>query len=233
MNVLAIELSEMLGSVAAVRQTELIAELALPTDQRSARSLAPTIQQLLASVGWKPADLQLIAVTSGPGSFTSLRIALATAKAMAYALGCDVIGVDTLDALAWTAADQAERYELALDAQREQVFCATFERLADGQIVRRTETQILSNAAWLQSLTSGVRVAGNALRRIGGELPPSVHAVAEQFWTPSAKVVGQLGYQQFLAGRRDDVYQLVPSYLRVTAAEEQWQKRHGAQQPSP
>ena len=100
MRVLAIETVGMTGSVAVLSGDEVLVERRLDTERRSAQTLAPAIQDLLAEVGWRPADLELVAVAQGPGSFTGLRIGITTAKGLAYVLGCRLLGVNTLRAIA-------------------------------------------------------------------------------------------------------------------------------------
>src|SRR5271163_2151267 len=95
--ILALETSELTGSVAAAADGNVLAELQLDPQQRSAQSLAPAIRALLAQVGWQPADIDLLAVTIGPGSFTGLRVGVATAKVFAYACGAEVLGISTLE----------------------------------------------------------------------------------------------------------------------------------------
>ena len=81
-----------------VCDANLLAELSLDHTQRSAQSLAPAIEALLTQVGWLPRDVQLVAVSVGPGSFTGLRVGVTTAKVFAYAVGAEVLGIDTLEA---------------------------------------------------------------------------------------------------------------------------------------
>ncbi len=100
MRILALETSGTSGSVAVLEGSSQVAQLILPPGQRSARSLVPTIQDLLGRVGWEMSQIGLVAVTSGPGSFTSLRIGVSTAKALAYAVGAEIIGVNTLGVIA-------------------------------------------------------------------------------------------------------------------------------------
>ena len=66
----------------------MLAEQPLDPTRRSAQTLAPAIATLLDAVEWRPADVELVAVATGPGSFTGLRIGVTTAKAFAYAAGC-------------------------------------------------------------------------------------------------------------------------------------------------
>src|SRR5262245_27922792 len=122
MKILALETSGSLGSVAALEDERLLATLPLDPAKRAARSLAPTIQRLLEQVGWRPADVQLVAVASGPGSFTGLRLGVTTAKTFAYAVGCQLLGVNTIEALAAGTPRECSPLNVAIDAHRQQVF---------------------------------------------------------------------------------------------------------------
>ena len=83
----------------------VIGQRVLPEKSRTAQALVPAIRSQFDAAGWKPTDVQLIAVTQGPGSFTGLRVGITTAKTFAYAVSAQVIGVNTLLAL----AEQAPR----------------------------------------------------------------------------------------------------------------------------
>src|SRR5437773_12166637 len=103
MRVLALETSGTAGSVAVLDDEQLLTAVALDPAQRTARTLAPAIRDVLKHVGWAPTDVQLVAVTAGPGSFTGLRLGVTTAKTFAYAAGCEVLGVNTLEVIAGRA----------------------------------------------------------------------------------------------------------------------------------
>ncbi|HWC91080.1 MAG TPA: tRNA (adenosine(37)-N6)-threonylcarbamoyltransferase complex dimerization subunit type 1 TsaB, partial [Pirellulales bacterium] len=98
--VLALETSGLSGSVALLDAGRPLAELPLPVGQRSAQSLVPTIDALVRQLDWRLEQIGLVAVTSGPGSFTSLRIGVSTAKCLAYAWGAEIQGVSTLEVIA-------------------------------------------------------------------------------------------------------------------------------------
>jgi len=85
--ILALETSDTAGSAALLDGERLLAEKLLAQGQRSARALAPAVRELLTDAGWQPKDVELVAVTVGPGSFTGLRVGVTTAKAFAYAAG--------------------------------------------------------------------------------------------------------------------------------------------------
>ena len=130
--ILALETSELTGSVAAAADGKVLAELQLDPQQRSAQSLAPAIQSLLEQVGWQPREIRLVAVTIGPGSFTGLRVGVATAKVFAYSVGAEVLGIGTLETIAAATPDEVEAVSVAVDAQRGDVIAQPFRRGAEG-----------------------------------------------------------------------------------------------------
>jgi tRNA threonylcarbamoyladenosine biosynthesis protein TsaB len=222
--ILAIESSSRHCSIATfwgdADAARLVGQTLLSGDERTAQVLAPAIQELLAAAGWDPKDVQLVAITVGPGSFTGLRIGVTTAKAFAYATGAEVIGINTLAALAHQMPASGSPVWAVLDAQRQELFAAKFI-VSEGQAVRTDyETCIVGQDAWLRDLEAGDRVIGPALRRLAPRLPDGVEVAPEELWQPTAQAVGELAWKEYLAGRRDDVWKLVPNYYRPSAAEE-------------
>ena len=100
MRILALETTDLTGTVAALEGCQLLVERELNPGQRSAQSLAPALAELWQEVGWKPTQIELIAVALGPGSFTGLRVGVTTAKMLAYVAQAQVLGIDTLEAIA-------------------------------------------------------------------------------------------------------------------------------------
>jgi tRNA threonylcarbamoyladenosine biosynthesis protein TsaB len=193
-------------------------------DQRTAQSFAPCIVQQLESVGWSPLDVQLIVVTKGPGSFTGLRIGITAAKTLAYAVGAEVIGVNTLKVIASQVPAEQQDAWTVMDAQRGQLFAARFRRSHDDweTIV---QPHIVDNERWLQSLTPGTAVTGPGLARLRDRLPAGIVIVDDGCWTPQSAAVGRVGYLEFRAGKRDDLWALVPEYFRKSAAEEKFEAK--------
>jgi tRNA threonylcarbamoyladenosine biosynthesis protein TsaB len=215
-------LAVLLGEASAARP---IGEAQLGCEQRTAQSLAPALQSLLAKVGWSPGSIELVAVVVGPGSFTGLRIGATAAKVLAYAVSAAVAGVDSLDVLAWQAATAAVPLWTIMDAQRQELFVAQFEADKDGGMVRKSRTAIISEQAWLAGLQPGDHVIGPALIRLRPRLPEGVIALPEPNWRPTAAAVGQVAWQAYRQGRRDDVWTLVPNYFRPSAPEERARRR--------
>jgi tRNA threonylcarbamoyladenosine biosynthesis protein TsaB len=221
--ILALETSGTSGSVAAVDAGQLITQLELDPAMRSARALAPAVREVLVHVGWKPRDVQLVAVSVGPGSFTGLRLGVMTAKAFAYAAGAQILGVGSLDAIAACAPSKTNHVAAAIDAQRGEVYAGCFSRQATGELCPAGAIEIIDAQQWLESLPAGTCVTGPALAKLAGQLPLRVLAAPRDQWFPDAATVGRLAAQRYAAGARDDLWTLAPLYLRRSAAEEKWE----------
>src|SRR5690554_5899592 len=98
--ILALETATSLGSV-ALWDERLVGEYTLNIKRTHSERLMPAVVRILADAGLGPSDLTAVAVSSGPGSFTGLRIGMMTAKTLAWSLNLPLFGIPTLDALAW------------------------------------------------------------------------------------------------------------------------------------
>jgi tRNA threonylcarbamoyladenosine biosynthesis protein TsaB len=247
--ILAIELSAASGSIAlatshAERVTsdaellpQVVARTQLPTDQRSARTLMPALKHLFDESNWKVADIDLIFLTTGPGSFTSLRISVTVAKILAYSSKAEIVGINTLRAIADRASVYLQQTNLqpsqkrqtihaVLDAQRQQLFAAHYQIDPVGQASQLNEispTRIIDNQTWIESLDEPAMVTGAGLNKIQATIAqqcPQLMFVPAEFWEPQAENVLRLGWQDYLSGKRIDPFALVPHYFRQSAAEE-------------
>jgi len=233
--ILALETSSQAGSVALLNcnvggvevSDSVLSQCLLSADRRSAQSLAPAMAQVLAEAGKRPADVGLVAVTIGPGSFTGLRVGVTTAKTFAYAAGCECLGVDTLEVIAAQVplgTPTSGELHAVLDAQRKELFLARFRW--DGSVpVRLEENRTVPADQWLAGLAPGTTVTGPGIKRLIDRLPAGVVAAPELQRDPQAATVGRLAWRDYQAGRRDDLWKLAPKYLRVSAAEEKAGKR--------
>jgi tRNA threonylcarbamoyladenosine biosynthesis protein TsaB len=228
--ILALETSLRAGSVALLNcnvagaevSDNVLSQRVLSSDQRSAQSLAPAIAQVLAEAGKRPADVGLVAVTLGPGSFTGLRVGATTAKSFAYAIGCECLGVDTLEVIAAQAplsTPTSGELHAVFDAQRQELFLARFHW--DGGVpIRLEDNRIVPAEQWLAGLAPGTTVTGPGVNRLIDRLPVGVVAASELHRNPQATMVGRLAWRDYQTGRRDDLWKLAPKYLRASAAEE-------------
>lgn len=218
----AIETVATAGSVAFLRDGEPDAELNLPADSRSAKTLAAGVRQLWQQAG-KP-QIELVAVAKGPGSFTGLRVGVTTAKALAYAWRAKLVGVNTLDAIGAQVSQPTslspKTLQVVLDAQRQELFVARFQALADSTWQRLGEDQIIAAPVWLANLQPGEIVTGPALKKLREKLPTTVTMVSDEQWQPRAATIAQLGRELHENGQPDELWTLLPHYLRESYAEE-------------
>ncbi len=225
MRILALETTERLATVAALCEGKLLAEAAIRPGERSAQGLAPALKQVLQQALWQPREVELVAVASGPGSFTGLRVGVTTAKTFAYAVGAEVLGVNTLEVIARRAPAEVSALAVALDAQRQQVFAAEFRRDETGQFQWHQPTQVVDQQQWLASLRPPLAVSGPVLAKLRSAVPAGVTVLDASRWTATAAAVGAVALRHYRAGARSDLWQLAPNYFRESAAEEKWRAR--------
>lgn len=224
MYVLALETSGRVGSIAllgsAAGAATVIEERELPKGERTARSLLPNVERLLADHGRLAAEMDLVATTIGPGSFTGLRIGVVAAKTLSYALSAKLVGVHTLAAMAANIDARSRPVWTILDAQREELFAARFEPGTDLAAVVEPPTEIVGIAAWIARLEPGDAVAGPPLAKLRERLPKGVEVVEEALWQPSAAAAGRLAIDLANRGVTTPPLELAPHYYRRSAAEE-------------
>jgi tRNA threonylcarbamoyladenosine biosynthesis protein TsaB len=147
-----------------------------------AEALVPAIEATLAEAGLGYADLDRIAVTTGPGSFTGVRVGLATARGLGLAAGLPVIGIGTAEVLAATARrTEAASGEITvvIDARRAEVYAQTFD--ARGAPLGGAQC-LLPSAV---TVTADTLLAGDAVARVAGRLPAKPHAVELAYADPA------------------------------------------------
>ncbi len=154
---LALETSTTLGSVAVGRGEALLAEVLLGVSVRHSEVLLPAVEFALARAGVAAGDLQAIVVGAGPGSFTGVRIAAATAKGLAHALDISLLPYSSLAALAAGCAQPARPVCALFDARRGEVYGACYRFLAGG--------------AWITVLPPTAGTADAIMDRVAGEDP--------------------------------------------------------------
>ncbi len=207
MKVLGVESSGMIGGVALVDDDRVVAQRIFGKGMVHGREIAPAVQDICQEAGTDLAEINLVAVDVGPGSYTGLRVGLAAGKALAYVLGCAIIGVRSLDALAEDAgAPEGATICAAIGARWGQVYGALYHAGAPPKLIG--EILVEPSETFLQRAPEGAIAVGNAMETVN---PDHRH--------PKPAVVARVGARDHAAGRRDDVRTLVPFYLSPTEAE--------------
>jgi tRNA threonylcarbamoyladenosine biosynthesis protein TsaB len=222
MLVLGIESSTTQGGVAIVGEDRVLCEAILNVEVTHSERLLPAVDRALGETRISLEALGGIAVSIGPGSFTGLRIGLSTAKGLAYATGLPLVGVSTLEAMAWTLP--AARWQVCpvLDARKQEVYTAIFQHERDG-LRRITEDLAVAPDALCRMITKPTLFLGDGVAayatlfhdRLGDRMlvPP----LASRGARPAC--VAELGRLRLLRGERDAPASLVPRYLRPSEAE--------------
>lgn len=192
--------------------------------------LAPLLDQLLRQHDVSPDQIELFALTVGPGLFTGLRVGVVTAKTWSLVHSIPVIGVNTLEVIAARAAMANPDYQgpirVCINAQRQQVFCGAYQSIGPWRVRELQPNTILGHAEFLASLQPGDLVSGTGMQPMLPQLEQlisrgnEIKLANEQLRDCDAQSVGSVAANHFQAGRQDDILRLKPLYFRPSAAEE-------------
>ncbi|MCX7792823.1 MAG: tRNA (adenosine(37)-N6)-threonylcarbamoyltransferase complex dimerization subunit type 1 TsaB [Thermodesulfovibrionales bacterium] len=222
MRILAIETSTVLGGIAIVDDKVLISEIRLNVSVEHSERLLPEIAHLIKASGLSIEDIDAFAISTGPGSFTGLRVGMATAKGLSFASGKPLIAVSTLEAMAWNLPYTHYPVCTVLDARRNQVFMALFKWKEENFITLKEPSVIERNRLpdIVREIVNSERVIliGNGCdfyKERKEFLIPQGHHIL-----PSPANVAFLGLRIAREGRFSDPLTLTPLYLRKSQAEE-------------
>ena len=215
MRVLAVETSTLSGGAALLDGERIVGEYILDVRVTHSERLMAAIDQLLSDAGWTASDLEGIAVTVGPGSFTGLRVGLSTVKGLALALAIPVAAVPTLDAMAAMLPYAALPVCPVLDARKREVYTSLYRW--DGLGMRRQWDYLAVTPDELaRRLHEPVIVVGDGAEAIDSAF---ARRVAPPRRGPTPAVVGALGRARLARGETVAAADLVPIYLRPSEAE--------------
>ena len=226
MTILSFESSAKAASVALVRDGELIAQYSQCCALTHSRTLLPMAEDMLKNTELTFSDVDLLACAYGPGSFTGIRIGVATVKGLSWALEKPCVGVSTLEAMAWHGISAGGFICPVMDARRSQVYNALFE-IRDGRPVRLTEDRAIS----LEELRKDVEKLSGSVFLVGdGFAITSAFFAASGliYRTAPANLAMQSAWGVAMAAEgkpAGDSASLLPVYLRLSQAERERQAR--------
>ncbi len=225
--IVAIETSTPSASLALALGESILHFRPLGTAEPTAKTIATALESLLQLADTHQQPISLVAVTAGPGSFTGLRIGVTMAKTLAYALSCPIAAVDTLATMVKQAFEEqpnVRTVHAALNAYRGQLFACSWDRdqwqqaLSTGEL--GANTVAIDLVDWCAARATD-RCDGS-LAVIEPALANKVNQPYAMHLLPTAIQVAQLGGHLASLGRTFDAMQLLPNYLRPSAAEEKW-----------
>ncbi|HEY3417421.1 MAG TPA: tRNA (adenosine(37)-N6)-threonylcarbamoyltransferase complex dimerization subunit type 1 TsaB [Armatimonadota bacterium] len=219
MNILTIETCTDTCTMGVVRDGAVLAEAAFPSRHTLVQRLLPRVEWLLDDGGLTRGDVEAIVVSRGPGSFTGVRIGMTAAKTLALWGKIPLVGVSTLEALAYPfRALSGSLLVPMINARRQQAYLALFRTTA-GTLQRLTPDLLLSAGPAAETLEAqregGQALCIGQLDGLPAGLLPASAAVVRSLVTPHA--LAALGRERLERGEADDPITLTPLYLRNAA----------------
>ena len=222
MKILAVDTATTSCSVAVTNDGKRVAELTTSKNETHSKHLMELIHSVLENAGFGVGDLDGLAVTIGPGSFTGLRIGISTIKGLALALVKPVVGVSTLKALAYQCGQTPHLICPLLDARKGEVYAATYG-FNEGRLIQKTDARAMIPEAVVEDIKSTCVFIGTGARlyrqRIVTAAGSLAHFVPEGQDTLKASSVALVSLARFEANDTDGIDGLVPRYIRKSDAE--------------
>ena len=220
MKVIGIETSGATGSVAVCNGDTIVGSKTFGRKLNHGKEIVSSLKAIFDEIKWEPNDVDLIAVSVGPGSYTGLRIGITCAKTLAYGLGKPVIDVPTLDALAENVRDDVKNLCPVIDARRNKVYACIYTR-DNNEKKRITDFLIISPEKLLDILPEPVLLFGDGVALYKDIFAQKKAIIANDgLGIADAVTVARLGLKRYEQGKRCDINLLAPLYLRRSEAEE-------------
>lgn len=230
MKILALDSSGLVASVALVQDGVLIGEYTINHKKTHSQTLLPMLNEVKEMVELDMQEVDAIAISAGPGSFTGLRIGSATAKGLGLALGKPLVAVPTLDGLAYNLYGTDKLVCPLMDARRNQVYTGVYEFVAEGGHGMEMQSVVDQCAADIHEIITKLNGMGREVIFLGDGVPVYEHIIKEEMQVPyifapahrnrqSAGSVGALAEVYYKAGKIQTAAEHQPEYLRLSQAE--------------
>ncbi len=224
MKILAIDTSTSVMGIALMSEEKIYAETMTNLKINHSIMLMPTVDQMFNEVDWEPNDIDLVAVAKGPGSYTGVRIGVTTAKTYAWFLKVPLIGVSTLEAMAYSFKYYEGVISPIIDARRGQVYTGLYKNI-DSKLINIQEDCIISLSDWLNMLQKNnekVLFIGDDIKKHYEQLLQFDDLVKFGpiiFNIPRPSTVGLIAKEKYDNNYKENVYNFIPSYLQLAEAE--------------
>ncbi|MGD8991449.1 MAG: tRNA (adenosine(37)-N6)-threonylcarbamoyltransferase complex dimerization subunit type 1 TsaB [Desulfobacterales bacterium] len=222
MKILAVDTATNSCSVAVIDNLSVCAELTTHKKQTHSKHLMTSIDSVLKSANCGASGLDGFAVTVGPGSFTGLRIGIATIKGLASAVDKPVVGLSTLETLAWQCGAQTRLICPLLDARKAEVYAATY-RFNNDCLIRETAACAVNPEAFVRGIREACVFIGPGAQlyqnKIQDALGDKAVFVPDDHHVIQASTVAFLSLKRFKTNDAVRVADLAPFYIRKSDAE--------------
>lgn len=225
MNILALDTSSEVASVAILNEDKLIIDCTMNYKKSHSEKIMPMIDSIMRFVDMKPEDIDVIAVALGPGSFTGLRIGLATAKALCQALDKKIVGVPSLRAAAYNLPYSQNLICSVVNALRGEVFGAIYKWDGD-RLIEVEEPALMKIEEFIEVANNyeGYKVLVNDGSKLFDVESSNWIKPHGAIGLPKAVSVGMAALERVKNNDFDDINTIIPIYMRKSAAEEQYEK---------
>ncbi len=231
MKILAVDTSSNVATIALMEDEKLIAEIVLNYKKTHSEKLMPMMEDLLNQCDVKPTEIDIFTASVGPGSFTGLRIGITTIKAMAQALNKPVVGVSTLEGLAFNLPYAEGLICPIIDAQRDVVYTALYRWEGTG-LVEVMQQQVLSVEElinYLHTKDEKIIFIGDAVEKFNEILQEKLMDKASfppnSVVFPRASSIAALARKSALKGQLMEAATMIPLYMRKSQAENQYDEK--------
>lgn len=244
MYILGIDTSSMVATVALLSEEKLIAEYIVNNKKNHSEKLMLVLDRVLEDGGISLEEVDAIAVARGPGSFTGIRIGMACAQGISHALDKALIGINTLDGLAYNLMGEGCLLCPVVDAQRGEVYTSLYrwesgnlKRFRDYEVVKAVELveELMKMPERVVVLGDGAPLVKGFLDEIAADGRKSgsgnnnVCIAHPAFLMPRASSIAAAGLKEYINGNFDSCFSIKPFYIRKSHAEEKWEERHGGE----
>lgn len=232
MKILAVEAAANVCSVALCEDARLLGDIIVNNKKTHSQVLMPMLEELLLQCGVEFEEVDALAVSVGPGSFTGLRIGVSSVKGLAYAKNKPVYGVSTLEAMAYKLPGCGDLVVPIMDARRNQVYCAAYAWTDEG-----LQEKIAPTAMGIDALCESLTALNKPCMFLGDGVPVHQAYIAETMgenarFAPvsaalqSAAAVAACALAKAAAGEKAETYAtLQPIYLRKSQAEREYDEK--------
>ncbi|MBR7098206.1 MAG: tRNA (adenosine(37)-N6)-threonylcarbamoyltransferase complex dimerization subunit type 1 TsaB [Clostridia bacterium] len=231
MIILAIESSALTASVAVYDSDRLLGEYTVNNGNTHSETLLPMVESLLGFLNLSVSDVELFAVSAGPGSFTGIRIGVATLKGLAFGSGKPCVGVSTLEAMAYRLQAPNGLICPVMNARRKQVYTALF-REQNGELLRLMPDSAIAIEELDKTLSQynePVYLIGDGYTLAAQNLTHALGYTPEHLRCQSAASVAKAAWKLYQAGQAQTDKEIKPVYLRPCQAERERLERESNQ----